>query len=77
MQRVALDVVGPLPKSRRGNRFILVVSDYFTRWPEAYAIVDHVATTVAQTLIEEWVSRYGIMHTLHSDQGREFESKVF
>ena len=27
MQRVALDVVGPLPKSRRGNRFILVVSD--------------------------------------------------
>ena len=77
MQRVALDVVGPLPKSRRGNRFILVVSDYFTRWPEAYAIVNHEATTVAQKLIEEWVSRYGIMQNLHSDQGREFESKVF
>ena len=77
MQRVAMDVVGQLPKTRKGNRFILVVNYYFTRWPEAYAIADHETTTVAQKLVDEWVSRYGVMHYLHTDQGREFESKVF
>lgn len=38
MERVAMDVVGPLPKTNRGNRFILVINDYFTKWPEAYTI---------------------------------------
>ena len=37
MERVAIDVVGPLPNTTSGNRFILVAVDYFTRWPEAYA----------------------------------------
>lgn len=77
MERVAVDVVGPLPKTRNGNRFILVVCDYFTKWPEAYPIPDHKAVTVANKLVEEWISRYGLMQTLHSDQGREFESEIF
>ena len=34
-QRIAMDVVGPLPKSRSANRFILTISDYATRYPEA------------------------------------------
>ena len=37
---VALDLVGPIPFSDRGHRFILVVIDYFTRWAEAYPLVD-------------------------------------
>ena len=35
-----LDIVGPLPSTKSGNRFILVIVDYFTRWPEAYAMPD-------------------------------------
>ena len=77
MERVALDVIGPLPTTSRGNRFILVVCDCFTKWPEAYAIPDHKATTVASKLVEGWISRYGLMKTLHSDQGRDFESDTF
>ena len=77
MERVALDVIGPLPKTIGGNRFILVICDYFTKWPEAYAVPDHKASTVASKLVDEWVSRYGVMQTLHSDQGRDFESEIF
>lgn len=77
MERVALDVLGPLPMTSRGNRYILVVSDYFTRWPEAYATENHKAPTVASKLVNEWVSRFGVMQHLHSDQGRDFESKIF
>lgn len=77
MERVAMDIVGPLPRTKRGNRFIIVVNDYFTRWPEAFAVVDHEAETVAKKLMEQWISRFGVMQYLHTDQGREFESKVF
>ena len=37
-QRIAMDVVGPLPMIRMGNKYILVVCDYATRFPEAFAL---------------------------------------
>lgn len=77
MERVAIDVVGPLPSTTSGNRFILVVVDYFTRWPEAYAIPNQEARTIAQKLVDEWVCRYGVMQMLHTDKGKNFESRIF
>ena len=68
MERVAMDVVGPLPKTNCGNRFILVVNDYFTKWPEAYAITNNAAETIARKLVEKWIPRYGVMQHLHTDQ---------
>ena len=38
MQMMAADIVGPLPRNGNGNQYIVVVSDYFTQWAEAYAI---------------------------------------
>ena len=40
MERIALDILGPLPESHRGNKHVLVVGDYFTKWMEAYPIAD-------------------------------------
>ncbi|CAI5690254.1 unnamed protein product [Oreochromis niloticus] len=77
MERVAVDVMGPFPRTDRGNRYVLVAMDYFTKWPEAYAIPDQEAETVADVLVEGMFSRFGTAETLHSDQGRNFESKVF
>jgi len=77
MDMVALDVLGPLPRTERGNRFVLVAIDYFTKWPEAYALTDQEAWTVANALVDGLVSRFGVPSTLHSDQGRNFESRVF
>ena len=47
MERMAVDVTGPLLPMPRGNRYICVVMDYFTKWPEAYAPLNHEAETVA------------------------------
>ena len=77
MERVAVDVVGPLPRSDKGNRYVLSAIDYFTKWPEAYAIPDQEAVTVADALVEGMFSRFGVPETIHSDQGRNFESRVF
>ena len=53
MQILAVDILGPLPRSEAGNSYILVVGDYFTRWMEAYPIPNQEAATVAKVLIDE------------------------
>jgi hypothetical protein len=37
-ERITIDVAGPFPQGDRGNRYLLIAMDYFTKWPEAYAI---------------------------------------
>ncbi len=75
-ERIAMDIVGPLTSTQNENRYILVVSDYFTKWPEAFALRDHKAATVAKVLVDEVFCRYGVPAQLHADQGRDFESKL-
>ena len=77
MERVALDILGPLPTSKRGNKYILVITDYFTRWAEALSLPNQEAVTVAQALFNEWICRFGAPDAIHSDQGRNFESNMF
>ena len=76
MQLVAVDILGPLPESEAGNLYILVASDYFTRWVEAYPLPNQEATTVARKLTDELFFRFSPPEQLHSDQGRQFESTV-
>ena len=77
LDRVALDLMGPLPVTEKGNRHLLVICDYFTRWVEAFPLPDQKAETVAHTLVHEFVCRFGAPLELHSDQGRNFESVLF
>ena len=77
MERVGVDVMGPFPRSDKGNRYVLTVMDYFTKWPEAYAVPDQEAETVVDALVEGMFSRFGAPESIHSDQGRNFESRVF
>ncbi|CAA9999102.1 unnamed protein product, partial [Nesidiocoris tenuis] len=51
--------------------------DYFTKWPEAFAVADQTAETVAEGLVEHVVSRFGVPQEIHTDQGTHFESAVF
>ena len=77
MERIAIDILGPLPQSSSGNKYIMIVMDYFTKWAEAYAIPNQEAETVANKLVHEFFSRFGVVRQLHTDQGRNFESKLF
>lgn len=77
MERVGVDILGPFPITETGNRYVLVAMDYFTKWPEAYAVPDQSATTAAKCLVEEMFARFGVPSELHSDQGRNFESRLF
>ena len=44
MERIAIDVLGPLPITETGNKYILIVADYFTKWVEAYPMPNQEAT---------------------------------
>ena len=57
--RIAMDIVGPLPRSRSGNRYVLVLCDYGTRYPEAVALKSIDAVTVAEELMKIF-SRVGL-----------------
>ena len=71
-----MDILGPLPRTPRGNRYVLVISDYFTKRTESYAIPDQTATTIAEKVASEFVSCFGVPRQIHSDQGTNFESNV-
>ena len=76
LDRIRMDILGALPLTPRGNKYILAVTDYFTKWVEVFPVPDQKATTCAYVLVEEVFMRYGFPQTLHSDQGRNFESML-
>ena len=71
-ERIAIDVLGPLPVSENGNKYLLIAQDYFTKWIEAYPLPNQEAITIAEVLVRELIARFGVPMSLHSDQGREF-----
>ncbi len=75
-KRVAVDLIGPIaPVTESGNRYILTMVDYATRYPEAVALKSIEAETVAEALVTMF-SRVGIPEEILSDQGSQFLSGV-
>ena len=76
-EKIACDIMGPLPETEKKNSYILVVSDYYTKYVEAYALPDQTAQTVADCLVTELICRNGVPLQILSDRGRNFESSLF
>ena len=76
LERMAVDLMGPLPMTKNGNLYIVVIADYFTKWAEAFPLPDKKSYTVAEAIVTEVICRLGTPHRLHSDQGGEFESHL-
>lgn len=75
--KIYIDIVGPLPLTiPNGNKFILSMVDYLTKFVEFVAIPDQQANTVARALFEEILCRYNIPKILVSDNGTNFTSNI-
>ena len=74
---IAIDHIGPFPMTNRGNKYILVIVDRFTKYAEAVACVDDTAATTAQIIIDHVICRYGFPLVLLSDRGSGFTSGLF
>ena len=75
-QKISWDIMGPLPVSTHGFRYILVITDLFSKWVEAFPLVGTDSNTLAKILVDEIVCRYGMPEIIHSDQGSNFVSEV-
>ena len=73
---VGIDFVGPLPTQPDGSKYILVLIDWFTGWPEAFPTSGHTAEEVLTILIQEVFPQYGIPNILVSDNASEFMSDI-
>jgi hypothetical protein len=73
---LAIDFQGPFPRSKSGNRNILVFTDFFTKWVEIQATPDQLATTVAKVYVERVICRFGASRVLLSDRAQNFLSEV-
>jgi hypothetical protein len=77
MERIATDVLDEQPEIENNNKYILVVSDYFTNWTEAFPIRNMEAEAVASIMVEEVIPMFGVHQVIHSDQGKQYESRLF
>ena len=57
-----MDLVGPLPETPRGHKYIMTVTDYFTKWAEAAALKDKTAVSVADVLYSVSICMHQCMH---------------
>ena len=73
---VAIDCAGPLPRTKSGNVYIVVLQDSFTKYTELISTVDLKASTISEIILHTWICRYGPMKRLLSDNGSEFSNKL-
>ena len=74
-EKISWDIMGPLLVTPRGKQYMLIVTDLFMKWVEAFPLIDTTATTLV-TLMNEVVCRYVVPASLHSDQGANLCSAV-
>src|SRR3954469_23844 len=70
--QVGIDIMGPLPITLTGKRYIVVAIDHFTKWIEARALETTDAQSIASFIYDDIICRHGIPTILTSDNGTKF-----
>ena len=74
-ERVGVDLLGPFPLSRAGNRHIIVAVDYLTKWVETEALPTGTAEDVAKFLVN-FFYRHGAAESIITDRGKSFIAEM-
>ena len=75
-QRIHADLFGPLKISGNGKKYILCMTDAFSKYVELVPLPDKEATTVAQGIFYRWICRFGAPLIITTDGGKEFTAKL-
>ena len=76
-ETVSTDIVGPLPRSSKGNSYMVVFQDRFTKWVQCRPIRKATSKAVSQAFYEEVFARFGCPKTVISDNGTQFTGQTF
>ncbi|KAM0726175.1 Transposon Tf2-6 polyprotein [Formica fusca] len=69
---ISIDLFGPLPQTSRGNKYILVVMDQFSKFKKLYPLKNQKLDSIIDALQVEYFSRIGIPNEILSDNGGQF-----
>ena len=72
---IGMDLIGPLPETVQGNKYIIVLTEYLTKWVEAKPLTNKRAETIAEFL-HEVLARFGTPRKIITDQGTEFNNET-
>ncbi|KAI9549992.1 hypothetical protein GHT06_007060 [Daphnia sinensis] len=75
-ERIAMDVVGPIQESIKGYRYILVISDYASRFVFTFPMKNQSAQTIASIMVNKLITKYGAPEIVLTDQGTNFLSNL-
>jgi transposase InsO family protein len=75
-EKWALDFVGPISPMSRRNNYILVCTDYVTKWVEAKALFRATEKFVVEFIYEDIFTLFGVPHEIFTNQGTQFTSKL-
>jgi hypothetical protein len=71
-EHIGIDVIGPLPRTLTGKRYIVVAVNWLTKWPEAQALETADAQTISAFIHQDLICQHGPPRQLTSDRGTEF-----
>jgi transposase InsO family protein len=74
---IAIDYMGPLPITENGNRYVMVLTDHFTKYAEVFSVPSQQADVCVLKIANEFIARWGCPLSIHSDLGATFESRIF
>ena len=77
LESLSIDILGPLTKTKKGHRFLLVITDRFTKLTQVIPLRRIHAYTLAVAFVEAWIFKYGSPKTFISDNGKQFAAKFF
>ena len=77
MEHVHIDILGPFTPSDKGNQYVLMIVDQFTKWLECFPLPCQSAEETAKCVVNGFISRLGCPIEIHTDQGRNFDGNLF
>ena len=66
-----MDICGPVSESHLGNKYLLVITDRFSKYTKAFPLPNKESKTVAELFVTRWLHEYGEPEQVHTDQGGE------
>ena len=77
LESVAMDILGPLPRTKHGNRFLLVIADRYSKVTKTVPLRTVTALSVSRAFCDHWAYVYGPPVSLLTDNGPQFTAKFF
>jgi hypothetical protein len=74
--RLGMDIVRPLPETKRGNKYIVVATEYLMKWPEARAIPNARASSVVSFFYKDIICHHGCPKEVLTDRGTHFVNEM-